>query len=539
MIAAKHHQVAAIVLVFSIVTSCTPPATLPAHLPLIGSPPTSMGSSQRTTPVSSSTLSPEPTRFDAPFNCAFAAVSPPPPSGVGPLEPGEYIAYFMDSEDSKLLVIKATNGDTRRVVPIPADASLALPDAESGISPDGRYFVYYTGGPTWGLVSSKQQEYDLALHLTSVSQGVDVTTIPLLTQSLPENIRQSALGYAQHPPPGYEGASLEDIASGLFDAFLIGITTVAWSPDSRFLAFAGARQGPSSDIYVFDTANGNTRRLTDGPEEIVKIDWSPGGQWIMHGSAAWWGMGSSLTNHAVSVDGASVVSFPFGGPYERGWLTQTQYLVGEGANGIGSYDLALLDIESARRISLWPHSYGALAFDDSGSKILLTTFGDALDDPPPGLYMLDASTTASTILDDFALWDITYWGAGPYEFAAAKYEDGLFGVTPDGALVRLLDGNWRIAVSPDRRSLALYGNDAMPGLYLLDEPHGAPRLLDTREVTSIQWSPDSSWILFSHGRVTEGETLYVVGSDGGQARLVQELLPGMCLYPSPIWLEVR
>lgn len=55
-----------------------------------------------------------------------------------------------------------------------------------------------------------------------------------------------------------------------------------WSPDGRYLAFVGAIDGPSADVYAFDTLTSNVLRLTDGPGQPVLMGWSPDSRWVIH-----------------------------------------------------------------------------------------------------------------------------------------------------------------------------------------------------------------------------------------------------------------
>jgi len=472
----------------------------------------------------------------APFKCQYPELSNPDSSQIAPLDPGMYVAYFVDQPESRYLAIKSTQGVTVRLLPVPPKARLPDPEAETGVSPNGRFFVYFTGGPTW---LQPADEFDLTLHIATTAGGTVVSSTPLFNSHTLDDIDNAAISYANDPSPGQEAASIEEIASGLIDALLAGITTVAWSPDSRYLAFSGAMDGPSSDVYTYDTTTGTLRRLTTGREEIVKIVWSPDGEWIMHGSATSAGMGSSLTNHAVRADGSATMSFPFGGPFDRGWLTDRRFLVNEGANGIGSYDLAILDLDTGRRLSVWADPFGALAFDATGSRFLLGSFGDIEGSPPAGLYMLQSSTGESSMIADFPLFDVAYWPSSLYPFVAASEEGGLFGVTSAGELVPLLEGQWTIFPAPDLSSLALRGHDETNGLFVFDSPEATPRPLHDGFIRTVKWSPDSSSILFSYGEFTQAETLAAVPAVGGDTRVFQELPRGMCFFPEPVWITVK
>jgi hypothetical protein len=63
-----------------------------------------------------------------------------------------------------------------------------------------------------------------------------------------------------------------------FDMFVMP----KWSPGGHYLAFSGAIDGPSLDLYVYDVTSGAIRRLTDGPFDADSLHWSPDGKWIVH-----------------------------------------------------------------------------------------------------------------------------------------------------------------------------------------------------------------------------------------------------------------
>jgi len=55
-----------------------------------------------------------------------------------------------------------------------------------------------------------------------------------------------------------------------------------WSPDGRYLAFVGSIDGPSADLYVYDSTFDQIRRLSSGDNHAEDPLWSPNGHWIIH-----------------------------------------------------------------------------------------------------------------------------------------------------------------------------------------------------------------------------------------------------------------
>jgi len=74
------------------------------------------------------------------------------------------------------------------------------------------------------------------------------------------------------------------------------LDTLAWSPDGRTLAYVAAVDGPSADVYVYDTVADAVRRLTDGPNQPKLLGWSADSRWVLHleitdinlGDGIWW-----------------------------------------------------------------------------------------------------------------------------------------------------------------------------------------------------------------------------------------------------------
>jgi len=54
-----------------------------------------------------------------------------------------------------------------------------------------------------------------------------------------------------------------------------------WSPNGRYLAFVAIMDATSSDLFVYDSQNRSLRRLTNGPDWVGPIEWSPDGTQII------------------------------------------------------------------------------------------------------------------------------------------------------------------------------------------------------------------------------------------------------------------
>ena len=65
---------------------------------------------------------------------------------------------------------------------------------------------------------------------------------------------------------------------------LVGITSPAWSPEGRRVAFSGLSLGGISDLYVLDLTSGRLTRITDDRYEDTDPTWLPGGASLVFSS---------------------------------------------------------------------------------------------------------------------------------------------------------------------------------------------------------------------------------------------------------------
>ena len=153
--------------------------------------------------------------------------------------------------------------------------------------------------------------------------------------------------------------------------------------------------GQSSDLYVYDTENGNIRRLTMGPDDVGTISWSPDGSQIL--------MGEVQDNNYPYISSVWTVSLGNGDIrllYSRnensypqgllGWLDDKRFIGYDGPTSLANaldlpaFNLRVVDISSGEITSLFNGSFMAAALDqthetvafyasDSGVNIISTS----------------------------------------------------------------------------------------------------------------------------------------------------------------------
>ena len=141
---------------------------------------------------------------------------------------------------------------------------------------------------------------------------------------------------------------------------------MAWSPNGRYLAFAAALEGQSSDLYLYDAEAGNVLRLTSGPGSVSQIWWSPDGKWIIMGELHESNYPFTTSVWAVSAadnEMRQLYSLEDGYPQGvLGWLDNRKFIVFAGTSlndplDLPAHNLTLVDIDTDQITHLYNGSF--------------------------------------------------------------------------------------------------------------------------------------------------------------------------------------
>jgi hypothetical protein len=159
--------------------------------------------------------------------------------------------------------------------------------------------------------------------------------------------------------------------------------SLAWSPDALFLAFVGAIDGPTSDVYVYDTQTSHVLRLSSGQTQATNLLWSPDAQRIAHQAIDRFNLDSSGTDIIAAlwvVNRQGGATELLDGPVVPiGWLSPRLLFAAKSVFGLGNFNLLLFDVASSRYTCVWPGSIGL----DQGSRYHIVV------PPPSRLEILD------------------------------------------------------------------------------------------------------------------------------------------------------
>jgi hypothetical protein len=300
-------------------------------------------------------------------------------------------------------------------------------DLQNAVQPGGTQVVFITPGSF--------DFHHMALNLLSLPDG-HVTKVTDLTSPETET-------YADAGPGG----------SVNFDALrAVGEQrSYAWSPDGARLAFVGVMDGPSAEIYLYDAASGQIKRVSQDDAQNYWPSWSPDGNNLLYLGADTFGTGAGLDTTGVwSVrgDGTNVtwLYVPKGGAEELvGWLDNTTAVFDTWTPVCGSERLRLFDIVSTKTVMLNEECFISAAA--SGWR------GEALFANSSGLYLLTAEARTPVSVSQDPVAHIDPWGPDDYLFTA-RFENG--GIATFGS------GNMDYQVSPinapsGNLEVAMYG----------------------------------------------------------------------------------
>jgi dipeptidyl aminopeptidase/acylaminoacyl peptidase len=172
--------------------------------------------------------------------------------------------------------IKAANSDGSGSVLIASTSITNLvasePDIPSGVSPNGRFIAHRKNSP-----DGKGWELEI-IHLPDLNRQ---TITPLISESNLTSMEND---------PG------QDM---LLTSAIVFESPVQWSPDGRYLAFVAALDGPSSDLYVYDTVTQKITHTTSGELEVARPVWTPDGSEVIYQVVTTFGTGAGWTANGV------------------------------------------------------------------------------------------------------------------------------------------------------------------------------------------------------------------------------------------------
>lgn len=473
---------------------------------------------QEPTPLETFTPTPEPTETQT------ATVSPPavfsPAPGGDLFGAGPWLVY---QAENRLWAANPDGSGRTELTAAPLDLSRELAASPPNTPPRLAVVVSHAGFPDYD---------DLTLRVLQLPEGVVVDEIDLLA----------------YPSPTGDEADIDQ--SRVAAALNVGMS---WSPSGRYLAFVGVIDGPSADVYRYDSQTGEIERMSDEPQQVGALSWSPDENWIVYQTVESFGTGAGWTALGLWAVPAG------GGPARQ--LLAGRHQVYAGWTGQGElitypWDFGYLEpaaVDSSVQ-AIHPESGAARVLFSSeeverGAFVAVTLLPagedqvavavatDAGEDrllliPAAGGPAREVLTHRSPDLPALA-WSeelerlLVAWGDEVLQITSEgevelRYpERGLPGVSPEGDFLAFT--SFREATDSTAPGLRLY------------RPNGAlVQVLTDLPMTSLLWQPQGRYVFF-----VAGEQLLASRIPTGEAWLVQENMPEFDFLHSMTWVGVQ
>lgn len=465
---------------------------------------------------------------------------PVPTAELLPKTSGPYISYFREIDGSIELIVMDADGMGRKTIHLPEDFGnnpLLYSTEINHLSADGKWLAYYTGSAGEISNSLNGAGANLTLNLLDLESGKRLIVAQLLSKDYPNNFIEALK----------ELKNKNLTPEQLQFAFLLGITqALSWSPDGRYLAFAGQMDGLSSDLYIYDTLTQTIQRLTDGPDELQWIKWSPNGKWIVHGSAYEAGMGMKFDVFVVTLDGspARFLETTSSTSEASTWLNPDEFFDCDAQNGAGTFGLRLVNILTGEKTKIWGGAFQSPAIDSSKKwAILYAITSDkayALSNIPgfiSGTYLIDLNTLQKYRVDTsnqrtLDLSNVAQFGnekkiffldfgnsAQPRPYFLLLESNNLFLERFDNSEISASPGDkyWAVVTNHDMRIFSM--NNVLIGHIIFP--------FQDIQIPSIVWRPDLSGMF-----LISGTNIYSLNISDGKIQLVESGLAGTFMWIS-------
>jgi WD40 repeat protein len=477
-----------------LLSSCSPTQTAPTFKPIETRTQTSTAPLPTTQPEPQHTRTPDLTRPDTvrPTYAADATqrsmLPTPTPISLGtpvsenlmdePLtEEGPWLIYRSGDHSETLFLINA-NGTGREIVEIPKvlENSKLLPSHNSD------YFAIY---------QYSDEATEVVIYIFHAPEIKIVETIDLVSY------------------PGLIGSDASHaLHTGTEHVFWY--YEPAWSPDGRYLAFLGAIDGPSSDVYVYDTVTDHVQRLTSGENHAANLKWSPDSLWIVHSEVESFDMGCcDVATWAVSTNGEVILNL-----YEPlcdqilAWIDSSTFMSTD-RTLTANRDVRIVDLHQGQISYPFKGWFTNVAFDPIQFILLLDPRPEYSDTPdyPQGIYFLSAASPSLMMLESEYrgwLWNTHFKRIISEDLEceegtiAALLEDGTYECIEKHPMDLLWSpsGEWGV---PRETKNKIY-----------DENYTLIRNFMNAQAEEFLWSPDSTGLFL----IASGQLVYLEPPDG-------------------------
>jgi hypothetical protein len=335
------------------------------------------------------------------------------------------------------LPASATSTPEPTAIPVPTSLNMDGPhvlfEGEDGIwiaNPDGSFLtrLYDSGIGAADLHRAISPQGDKLAFISSSEQG------PVLVQiDLPSG-RTKVLARLQSVIPS--DIDNNPLTAQAFAYYAITkYDNVAWQPgDARYVAFVGAIDGPTSDLYVYDRQTEEITQLTDGGSQALYPTWSPDGAYVLHFGGRWTPpFGGAIVGYnqadgawAVRLADGKVITQPdsIKWPWNLvGWLDGKHYLASEDDEECGTRNLLTVAAGEGEAVTTFDGCFASYAALSPANDAVLVSSTDCEACPlGEGTFLLMTGASAAQAVLAQQSWGIDWL---PESGAFHAYPNGM------------------------------------------------------------------------------------------------------------------
>ena len=405
---------------------------------------------------------------------------------------GEPLLIFLDKTSSDTFVALSPSDLSKANFQLPQDSCVR--NWQNAISPHGHWIAIYLN------CSDEEISPDLSLALLHIPDG----QIRPITQLF----------------PGKESIDFGKFGNDIF--------VLDWSPNGRYLGFAGVIQKPYLDLYVYDLQEDVLHRLTDNLQIIDFVKWSPDGKWIWLEKSEPDGSDSKSFFYTLRADNLAIQN-PKAILEDRwnvneGWVSSNEYFLVNSSEGCcGENNLRYVNVESGQETVLWRSFTTGYAIDP---EKLLVAVSAAPEADLQGLYLVDWVGTHQKISD--GLWLLEFRGGTTSRFIGFDGEK-VVTIAQDGSIKQISEKPfYNLSVSPVKTWFVLYDKaNNTSGIDLHSEDDQFVKTISEQAAFPVAWLSDSSGLFFM------AKNLYYISIPNGEPILIEECNSNECEY----WID--
>jgi hypothetical protein len=412
-------------------------------------------------------------------------ISPTPTSAsdssIPTLFPNEPLLVFLDKTNSNTFIALSSNGLSKIRFQLPQGSCVR--NWQNTISPHGHWMAFYMN------CSNNEISPEMSLALFHIPDG----QIRPITQLFVEQ----------------ESIDLAEFGNGIF--------VLDWSPDGRYLAFAGAIDDPYLDLYLYDMKEDVIQRLTDNLRKIDYVEWSPDGKWMWLENSEPEGSYSKTFFYTLQADNL-VIQRPKALLEDRwnineGWVSSNEYFLVNSSEGCcGPNNLRYINVETGQETVLWSTYTIGYAIDPEQLFIAVSAAPEA---DLQGSYIIDWSGNRKKISDE--LWALAFRGGVNSRYVGFDGEN-VVAITQDGSIKSISEKPfYNLSVSPDKRWFVLYDeSNNTSGIDLYSEDDEFVKTISEQAAFPVAWLRDSLGLFFMT------DNLYYISVPDGEPILIEE-----------------